>query len=52
MIRKIQTLIEQMAHELPGILAAAVVAVDDGLSLFDDNSTGMAGRSQDVDQKI
>jgi predicted regulator of Ras-like GTPase activity (Roadblock/LC7/MglB family) len=33
MIKKIQNLIEQMAHELPGILAAAVVTVDDGLSI-------------------
>jgi predicted regulator of Ras-like GTPase activity (Roadblock/LC7/MglB family) len=33
MIRKIQNLIEQMAQELPGILAAAVVTVDDGMSI-------------------
>jgi predicted regulator of Ras-like GTPase activity (Roadblock/LC7/MglB family) len=33
MIQKIQNLIEQMAQELPGILAAAVVSVDDGLSI-------------------
>lgn len=33
MIEKIQKLIEQMAHELPGVLAAAVVTVDDGLSI-------------------
>ena len=33
MIQKMQHLIEQMAGELPGILAAAVVTVDDGLSI-------------------
>ena len=33
MIKNIQNLLEQMAQELPGILAAAVVAVDDGMSI-------------------
>ena len=33
MIQNIQNLLEQMAYELPGILAAAVVAVDDGMSI-------------------
>lgn len=33
MIKKIQYLIEKMSEELPGVLAAAVVTVDDGLSI-------------------
>ncbi len=33
MIKKVQFLIEKMSEELPGILAAAVVTVDDGLSI-------------------
>ncbi len=33
MIQKIQQLVQQMAQELPGILAAAVVTVDDGMSI-------------------
>ncbi len=33
MIKDIQNLLEQMAYELPGILAAAVVTVDDGMSI-------------------
>jgi predicted regulator of Ras-like GTPase activity (Roadblock/LC7/MglB family) len=33
MIKNIQNLIERMSRELPGILAAAVVTVDDGLSI-------------------
>jgi predicted regulator of Ras-like GTPase activity (Roadblock/LC7/MglB family) len=37
MIQKMQNLIEQMAQELPGILAAAVVSVDDGLSIAEVN---------------
>ncbi|KAB2891025.1 MAG: hypothetical protein F9K32_06260 [Desulfobulbaceae bacterium] len=33
MIHKLQSLIERMSKELPGILAAAVVTVDDGMSI-------------------
>ena len=33
MINKVEKLIEAMTRELPGILAAAVVMVDDGLSI-------------------
>ncbi len=33
MIKKIQFLIEKMSEELPGVLAAAVVTVDDGMSI-------------------
>ncbi len=33
MIKELQRLIEQMSRELPGILAAAVVTVDDGMSI-------------------
>ncbi|MEE4239986.1 MAG: hypothetical protein V2I36_00865 [Desulfopila sp.] len=33
MIRKIQKLVEEMAQELPHILAVAVVTVDDGMSI-------------------
>ena len=33
MINKVEKLIEAMTRELPGILAAAVVTVDDGLSI-------------------
>ncbi len=33
MIDKVQELIRAMSNELPGILAAAVVTVDDGLSI-------------------
>ena len=33
MIDKIQILVEQMSRELPGILAAAVVTVEDGMSI-------------------
>ena len=33
MISKVEKLIEAMTRELPGILAAAVVTVDDGLSI-------------------
>lgn len=33
MIQKLQSLIERMSKELPGILAAAVVTVDDGMSI-------------------
>jgi predicted regulator of Ras-like GTPase activity (Roadblock/LC7/MglB family) len=33
MIRKLQNLIEKMSGELPGILAVAVVTVEDGMSI-------------------
>ncbi len=33
MIGKVQKLIKAMSNELPGVLAAAVVTVDDGLSI-------------------
>ena len=33
MIGKVQELIREMSNELPGVLAAAVVTVDDGLSI-------------------
>ena len=33
MINKVQNLLKAMANEMPGILAAAVVTVDDGLSI-------------------
>lgn len=33
MINKVEKLIRAMANELPGVLAAAVVTVDDGLSI-------------------
>lgn len=33
MIKKIQFLVEKMSEELPGVLAAAVVTVDDGMSI-------------------
>jgi len=33
MINKVQRLIEAMSKELPGVLAVAVVTVDDGLSI-------------------
>ncbi len=33
MIHKLQSLIERMSRELPGILAAAVVTVEDGMSI-------------------
>ncbi len=33
MIKKIQTLLEHMAQQMPGILAAAMVTVDDGMSI-------------------
>ena len=33
MIKHLQGLLEQMSRELPGILAAAVVTVDDGMSI-------------------
>ncbi len=33
MINEIQSLIEQMSGELPGILAAAVVSIEDGMSI-------------------
>lgn len=33
MIKKVQYLVEKMSEELPGVLAAAVVTVDDGLSI-------------------
>jgi len=33
MIKKIQNLVEEMAYELPHILAVAVVTVDDGMSI-------------------
>jgi len=33
MIQKLQSLIERLSKELPGILAAAVVTVDDGMSI-------------------
>jgi predicted regulator of Ras-like GTPase activity (Roadblock/LC7/MglB family) len=33
MIDKVENLLKAMAHELPGVLAAAVVTVDDGLSI-------------------
>lgn len=33
MINKVQNLLKAMANEMPGVLAAAVVTVDDGLSI-------------------
>lgn len=33
MINQLQNLVERMAQELPGVLAAAVVTVEDGLSI-------------------
>lgn len=33
MIKQIQGLIEQMSQELPGVLAAAVVTIEDGMSI-------------------
>lgn len=33
MIKQIQELVEQMSRELPGILAAAVVTIEDGMSI-------------------
>lgn len=33
MINKIQNLIERMSGELPGVLAAAVVTIEDGMSI-------------------
>lgn len=33
MIKQLQNLIDQMSRELPGILAAAVVTVEDGMSI-------------------
>jgi predicted regulator of Ras-like GTPase activity (Roadblock/LC7/MglB family) len=35
MINKVQNLLRAMSNELPGVLAAAVVTVDDGLSIAD-----------------
>ncbi len=40
MIKKIQFLIEKMSEELPGVLAAAVVTVDDGMSIAEVNRRG------------
>lgn len=33
MIKQLQNLIDQMSQELPGVLAAAVVTVEDGMSI-------------------
>ncbi len=38
MINKIQNLIERMSGELPGVLAAAVVTIEDGMSIAEASS--------------
>lgn len=38
MIKKLQGLVEKMCSELPGVLAAAVVTVDDGMSIAEASS--------------
>ena len=43
MINKLQALIERMCGELPGILAAAVVTVEDGMSIAE------ASNRQDIE---
>lgn len=43
MIKQLQHLIEQMSRELPGILAAAVVTVEDGMSI------AQVRRREDID---
>lgn len=43
MIKQLQSLIEQMSRELPGILAAAVVTVEDGMSIAE------VSRREDID---
>ena len=40
MINQLQELVVQMADELPGVLAAAVVTVDDGLSIAETSGQG------------
>jgi predicted regulator of Ras-like GTPase activity (Roadblock/LC7/MglB family) len=40
MIKKIQGLIEQMSKELPGVLAAAVVTIEDGMSIAEASNKG------------
>lgn len=37
MIKQIQELVERMSQELPGVLAAAVVTIDDGMSIAEAN---------------
>ncbi len=43
MIKQIQSLIEAMSKELPGILAAAVVTIEDGMSIAE------ASRREDIE---
>jgi predicted regulator of Ras-like GTPase activity (Roadblock/LC7/MglB family) len=38
MINQLQSLVEKMCGELPGVLAAAVVTVDDGMSIAEASS--------------
>lgn len=40
MINQLQNLVEKMCGELPGVLAAAVVTVDDGMSIAEARSRG------------
>jgi len=46
MIKLLQTLIDQMSMELPGILAAAVVTVEDGMSIAE------VSRREDVEPAV
>jgi predicted regulator of Ras-like GTPase activity (Roadblock/LC7/MglB family) len=46
MIKLLQNLIEQMSMELPGILAAAVVTVEDGMSIAE------VSRREDVEPAV
>jgi predicted regulator of Ras-like GTPase activity (Roadblock/LC7/MglB family) len=46
MIKLLQNLIDQMSQELPGILAAAVVTVEDGMSIAE------VSRREDVEPAV
>jgi len=46
MIKVLQSLIDQMSRELPGILAAAVVTVEDGMSIAE------VSRREDVEPAV
>ena len=46
MIKVLQNLIDQMSQELPGILAAAVVTVEDGMSIAE------VSRREDIEPAV
>ena len=46
MIKQLQSLIIQLSEELPGILAAAVVTVEDGMSIAE------ISRSEDIEPSV